>query len=147
MLKQMAFPVNVVSVYDRTVRCHRRLVLVRPDQCADQFFAASAMGDSMDSVLLPELLGETWVAAPYIDKVTGDLPPAGSEQDLITSSLVDKTLTVVREWVLAGSPPSWSDCAGLSPELRSWHLQLGNLSIDSEVVCGVAGHRRQWHCS
>ena len=27
---------------------------------------------------------------------------------------------------------TWSDCAGLSPELRSWHLQFANLSIDSD---------------
>ena len=43
---------------------------------------------------------------------------------------MDKTVTIVREWVRAGSPPYWSDCAGLSPELQSWHLQCGNLSID-----------------
>ena len=48
------------------------------------------------------------------------------------SSLIDKTLTIVREWVRAGAPPTWSDCAGLSPELRSWHLQFGNLVIDSD---------------
>ena len=48
------------------------------------------------------------------------------------SSLMDKTLTIVREWVRAGAPPTWSDCAGLSPELRSWHLQFGNLVIDSD---------------
>ena len=29
----------------------------------DQLFASSAMGDSMDADLLPELSGETWVAA------------------------------------------------------------------------------------
>ena len=39
-------------------------------------------------------------------------------------------LTIVWEWVRAVSPPPWSDCASLSPELRSWHLQFGNLSID-----------------
>ena len=55
-----------------------------------------------------------------------------SEPDLITSSLMDKTLTIVRvrEWVWADSPPPWSDCAGLSPELRLWPLQFSNLSID-----------------
>ena len=72
------------------------------------------------------------MAATHLDEVAGDLPPAGSEPDLITSSRVDKTLTVVHEWVRTGLPPSWSDCAGLSPELRSWHLQFGNFSIDSD---------------
>ena len=98
----------------------------------DQSFASSAMGDLMDADLLTELSGETWVAATYLDKVTADLPPAVSEQDLIAASRLDKTLTTVREWVQSGLAPSWSDCAGLSPELRSWQLQFGNLSIDSE---------------
>ena len=35
-------------------------------------------------------------------------------------------------------PPTWSDCAGLSLELRLWHLQFGNSSIDSDG--------RLWHC-
>ena len=34
--------------------------------------------------------------------------------------------------VWAGTPPVWLDCAGLSPELRPWRLQFGNLSIDSD---------------
>ena len=54
------------------------------------------------------------------------------EPELITSSLMDKTLIVVREWVRAGLPPPWSDCAGLSPEQCSWHLQFGNLSVNSD---------------
>ena len=45
---------------------------------------------------------------------------------------MDNTLTIVREWVRASLPSPWSECAGLSPELRSWHLQFGNLSIDSD---------------
>ena len=97
------------------------------------------MGDSMKSDLLPELSGERWVAATHLDEATGDLPPPDSEPDLITASLMDKTLTIVREWVWASAPPAWSDCAGLSPELRSWHLQFGNLSIDSD---GRLWHRR-----
>ena len=79
----------------------------------------------MDSDLLPKLSGEMWMAATHLDEATGDLPPSASEPDLIASSLMDKTLTVVWEWVRAGVPPTWSDCAGLSPELLSWHLQFG----------------------
>ena len=85
----------------------------------------------MDAVLLPELSGETWVAATFLEEVTADLEPAGSEPDFIASRL-DNALITVREWVQVGSAPSWSDCAGLSPELRSWQLQFGNLSVDSD---------------
>ena len=28
--------------------------------------------------------------------------------------------------------PAWADCAGLSPELHCWRLQVGNLSIDTD---------------
>ena len=108
----------------------------------DQPFASSAMGDSVDADLLPELSGETWVTATYLDEVTADLPPAGA--GLITASRLDKTLQTVREWVQSGLAPSWSDCAGLSPELRSWQLQFGNLSIDSE---GRLWRRRRRHPS
>ena len=55
------------------------------------------------------------MAATHLDEATGDLPPSDSEPDLIASSLMDKTLTIVREWVQASAPPTWSDCAGLSP--------------------------------
>ena len=37
----------------------------------DQLFASSAMGDSMHSDLLPELSGETWVTATFLEEVTG----------------------------------------------------------------------------
>ena len=82
-----------------------------------------------DSDLLPELWGETWVAATHLDEDTGDLPPSGLEPDLITS-LLDKTLIIVWEWLRAIGPSPWSDCAGLFSELRLWHLQFGNLSIN-----------------
>ena len=91
-----------------------------------------AVGDSMDADLLPELSGETWAAATYLDEVTADLPPAEMEPDLIVACRLDKTLITVRKWVQLGSALSWSDCAGLSPELRSWKFQFGHLSIDME---------------
>ena len=47
------------------------------------------------------------------------------------SLLVDKILQTVRSWVQSGNAPLWPACAGLSPELRSWRLQVGNLTIDS----------------
>ena len=70
-------------------------------ELADQPFAESAMGASMDSDLLPEFSVETWVAATHLDEATGDLPPSDLEPDLIVSSLMDKTLTIVPEWVRA----------------------------------------------
>ena len=76
----------------------------------DQPFTESAMGDSMDTDLLPEMSGETWVAAVHLDEATGDLTPPDSDPDFIASSLADKTLTVVWDWVRADTPPTWSEC-------------------------------------
>ena len=95
----------------------------------DQPFTSSEMGESMDADLLPELSGETWVAATLLEGLTADLLPAGAGLDLIVASRQD---TNVREWVRSGVIPTWTDCAGLSPELRCWRLQIGNLSIDTE---------------
>ena len=39
----------------------------------DQPFAESAMGDSMDTDLLPEMSCETWVATVHLDEATGHL--------------------------------------------------------------------------
>ena len=105
----------------------------------DQPFASSEMGDSMDADLLPELSGETWVAATLVEGLTADLPPAGLDIDLIVASRQDTTLATVREWVQSGEIPAWSDCARLSPELRCWRLQIGNLSVYTE---GMVWRRR-----
>ena len=71
----------------------------------DQLFASSEMGDSMDTDLLPELSGETWVAATLLEELTADLPPAGSNLDLILASRQDATLSTVHEWVQSGAAP------------------------------------------
>ena len=63
---------------------------------------------------------------------TADLLPAGADLDLIVASRQDTTLATVCEWVQSGTVPLWTDCAGLSPELRCWRLQVGNLSIDTD---------------
>ena len=86
----------------------------------------------MDADLLPELSGETWVASALMEKFTADLLPAGSNVDLIAESCYDDTLTTVRGWIQSKSTPAWAEYAGLSPELRCWRLQIGNLSIDTE---------------
>ena len=90
------------------------------------------MGESMDADLLPELSGETWVASVLIEEFTADLLPAGSNVDLIVASRQDATLATVREWIRSESTPAWAVCAGFSPELRCWRLQVGNLSIDTD---------------
>ena len=59
-----------------------------------------------------------------------DLPTAGSDIDLVTASRRDKILQTVRSWIESGNAPPWPACAGLSPELRCWRLQVGNLKID-----------------
>ena len=88
------------------------------------------MGDSMDLDLLPELSGETWVASALLEKLTVDLPTSESDIDLVAASRKDKILQTVRSWVQSGNAPPWPACAGLSPELRCWRLQVGNLTID-----------------
>ena len=52
--------------------------------------------------------------------------------DLIVASRQDATLATVHEWVQSGTVPVWADCAGFSPELCCWSLQVGNLSIDMD---------------
>ena len=96
----------------------------------DQPFTTSEMGDPMDSDLLPELSGETWVASALLDELTWDLPTVGADIDLVTATREDQTLQTVRSWVESGNAPPWPACAGLSPELRCWRLQFGNLKID-----------------
>ena len=72
------------------------------------------------------------MASALLEELTADLPTAGSDIDLIAASRDDSTLGTVRSWLQSGSVPPWSACAGLSPELRCWQLQLGNVSVDTE---------------
>ena len=106
-LMLMAFPVSAVSACNWN---HGVVETGSTSELAEQPFAESAMGDSM----------ETWVTATHLDEATGDLPPSDSEADLITSSFMDKILTIDRVWVRDNVPQTWSDCAGLSPELCLW---------------------------
>ena len=103
-----------------------------PQVLEEQPFASSEMGESMDTDLLPELSGETWVASMLLDGLTTDLSPAGANLDLIVASRQDRTLAIVWEWIQSGNVSLWADCSGLSPELRCWRLQFGNLSIDTD---------------
>ena len=98
----------------------------------DQPFATSEMGDSMDADLLPEGSGETWVASALLDELTNDLPTPGVGDSLVSDTANDKILQTVRSWVDSDLAPPWRECAGFSPELRSWRLQIGNIKIDPE---------------
>ena len=69
-----------------------------------------------------------------LEELSADVPMAGSDIDLIVASRQDATLMTVREWVQSVVVPDWSDCAGLSPELRCWRLQIGN-SVSSLSAC------------
>ena len=82
---------------------------VSTTELLDQPFASSEMGDCMGADLLPELSGETWVAATYLEELMADLPSTNSEPDFIVASRCDKTLTTVRQWVQMGAPPAWLD--------------------------------------
>ena len=110
----------------------------------EQLFASLEMGESMEADLLPELSGETWEAATLLEGLTADLLPAGADLDLIVASRQDTTLATVREWVQSGIIPSWTDCAGLSPELLCCRLQIGNLSIDTEGRLWRRRERPSW---
>ena len=65
----------------------------------DKPFASSEMGESMDTELLPELSGETWVASALLEELTAKLLPLGADLDLIAASRQDTTLATVREWI------------------------------------------------
>ena len=57
-----------------------------------------------------------------------DQPFASSEM----GESMDADLLPVCEWVQSGTVPVCAECAGLSPELRCWCLQVGNLSMDTD---------------
>ena len=65
--------------------------------------------------------------------IRSSIPHPGSSTVYNGKVLSGPGLTILRApvsaWLSAFS--FWLDCAGLSPELRSWRLQFGNLSIDS----------------
>ena len=99
------------------------------------------MGDSMDADLLPELSGETWVAATLLEELTADLPPVGSNLDLIVASRQDATLTTVRE--VSGYSRGWPRCG---PNVRDCLRSCGVGGCRSRICqwtrrgdCGIAG--------
>ena len=69
-----------------------------------------------------------------MDEPKVDLPTTGSDLDFAVASRQDVTLATVCKWVQSGAAPAWSECLGLSSELRCWQLQVGNLSVDKEVA-------------
>ena len=101
-------------------------------ELTDQPFATSAMGESMDSDLLPELSGEIWVAAAQLDSASNEtdtgvvlstgFKPAGSIPNYVTvtkdlppacfkpAGFLSNSMTVTDDLFLAGFKP-----AGLKP--------------------------------
>ena len=112
MLMRTVYPANVDSDHGRTAQC-RPPDATSPAALVDQPFESSEMGDSMDADLLPELSGETWVAATLLAELTVDMPPTDEELDLFAASRCKETSTTVRRWVQTGTPPLWL-------ELRCW---------------------------
>ena len=110
---------SVVSVGARTAWFPRPILPTVEDDTqsllVDQPFATSEMGDSMDADLLPELSGETWVASALLDELTGDLPPAGVNNELVSTTSEDRILQTVRSWVESGNAPPWPAC------VPDWH--------------------------
>ena len=53
----------------------------------DQPFASSEMGDLMDTDLLPELSGETWVASGLLEELTVELTADGGIRHRFSRSL------------------------------------------------------------
>ena len=47
----------------------------------------------MDADLLPELSGETWVASALLDELTGDLQPAGVNNELVSAKFLGHNTT------------------------------------------------------
>ena len=79
------------------------------------------------------LLDQSFVSSEtLLEGLTAVLPTVASDLDLILASRQDATLTTAHEWVQSGATPPWSECSGLSPELRCWRLQFGNLSVDMD---------------
>ena len=72
------------------------------------------------------------MASALLDELTNDLPTPGVGDSLVSDTASDKILQTVRSWVDSGLTPPWRECAGFSPELRSWRLQIGNIRIDPE---------------
>ena len=113
----------------------------------DQPFASSEMGDSMDPDLLPELSGETWVAATLLEELTADLPPAGSDLDLIVASRQDATLTTVCEWVQLGAARSVLNGRDCHQNCGVGGWRSGICQWTRREDCGIAGLLRPFHDS
>ena len=110
-LMLMAFLVNAANVGGRTVRCPRQRgspeAPVQHQLCWINRLP-----------LLPwEIRWMLILSLNYLAK-RGSLPLFLRRLLLIWNI----TLITVREWFQVGMAPTWLDCAGLSPELRSWQL-------------------------
>ena len=94
----------------------------------DQPYAYSCGGSSRDSELIPLESGETCVAA---------IMTAQSENSklIITAQKIDKDISIVREWLLAGKFPTCvQDFAPASYELKAYWIGRKSLYLDTENI-------------
>ena len=94
----------------------------------DQPYANSCGGSSMDSELTPLESGETCVAA---------IMTAQSENIklIIAAQKIDKEISIVREWLLAGKFPTCvQEFAPASYELKAYWIGRKSLSLDTENI-------------
>ena len=94
----------------------------------DQPYANSCGGSSMDSELIPLESGETCVAA---------IMTAQSENSklIIAAQMIDKEISIVREWPLAGKFPTCvQEFAPASYELKAYWIGRKSLYLDTEII-------------
>ena len=94
----------------------------------DQPFASSEMGRRLITGAVRGNVGGSYLSG----RTYSGFAATDSDLDFIVASRRDETLTTVRQWVQTGAPPAWPECSALSPELRCWRLQFGNLSVNTE---------------
>ena len=94
----------------------------------DQPCAYSCGGSSLDSELIPLESGETCVTA---------IMTAQSENSklIIAAQKIDKDISIVREWILAGKFPTCvQDFAPASYELKAYWIGRKSLYLDTENI-------------
>ena len=107
----------------------------------DQPYANSCGGSSMDSKLIPLESGETCIA---------EIMTAQSENSklIIAAQKIDKEISIVCEWLLAGKFPSCvQEFAPASCELKAYWIGRKSLYLDTENILwrkrSAAGARAQ----
>ena len=93
---------------------------------------------AMDADLLPELSGETWVAATLLEGLTADLPPFASDRDLIVASRQDATLTTSMRGYSRGQPRCGPNVRVCLLSCGVGDCSSGTCQWTRKADCGVA---------